>query len=82
MGALTLPIWSTSAWTEKFDNGLCTHFLPLFGLKSSHLINFRCEWTVCTHSLIGGYITDYSVNNWKVKSFSGSFQVRYKKLAT
>ena len=36
MGAFTPAIWSTIAWTEKFKNGLCTHFLRLHGLKSSH----------------------------------------------
>ena len=35
MGAFTPAIWSTIAWTEKFNNGLCTHFLQLRGLKSS-----------------------------------------------
>ena len=25
-GPFTLTIWSTLAWTEKFNNGLCTHF--------------------------------------------------------
>ena len=34
-------------WTEKFNNGLCTHFLQLCGLKSSRnssrLKNRRCE---------------------------------------
>ena len=33
--AFTPVIWSTIAWTEKFNNGLCTHFLRLHGLKSS-----------------------------------------------
>ena len=31
MGAFTPAIWSTIAWTEKFNNGLCTHFLRLRG---------------------------------------------------
>ena len=35
MGAFTPAIWSTIAWSEKFNNGLCTHFLRLRGLKSS-----------------------------------------------
>ena len=35
MGASTPVIWLTIAWTEKFNNGLCTHFLQLHGLKSS-----------------------------------------------
>ena len=26
MGAFTPVIWSTIAWTEKFNNRLCTHF--------------------------------------------------------
>ena len=47
MGAFTPAIWSTIVWTEKFSNGLCTHFLPLHGLKSSRnsscLKNRRCE---------------------------------------
>ena len=47
MGAFTPAIWSTIAWTEKFNNGLCTHFLWLRGLKSSRnssrLKNRRCE---------------------------------------
>ena len=47
MGAFTPVIWSTIAWTEKFNNGLCTHFLQLCGLKSSRnssrLKNHRCE---------------------------------------
>ena len=64
MGAFTPVIWSTIAWTEKFNNGLCTHFLRLRGLKSSHnsscLKNRRCElslntqcyqcWHFCTTS--------------------------------
>ena len=47
MGAFTPAIWSTIAWTEKFNNGLCTNFLGLRGLKSlrnsSCLKNRRCE---------------------------------------
>ena len=47
--AFTLAIWSTFAWAEKFNNGLCTHFSQLRGLKSSryssHLVNRRCEWS-------------------------------------
>ena len=47
MGTFTPVIWSTIAWTEKLNNGLCTHFLQLRGLKSSHnssrLKNCRCE---------------------------------------
>ena len=47
MGAFTPVIWSTIAWTEKFNNGLCTHFLRLRRLKisrnSSRLKNRRCE---------------------------------------
>ena len=47
MGAFTPAIWSTIVWTEKFNNGLCTHFLWLHGLKSSRnsscLKNRRCE---------------------------------------
>ena len=47
MGTFTHVIWSTIAWTEKFNNGLCTHFLQLCGLKSSRnsscLKNHRCE---------------------------------------
>ena len=43
-------ICSTFVWTEKFNNGLCTHFSGLHGLKSSgnssYLINCRCEWTL------------------------------------
>ena len=35
MGAFTPVIWLTIVWTEKFNNGLCTHFLGLHGLKSS-----------------------------------------------
>ena len=46
MGAFTPVIWSTIAWTEKFNNGLCTH-LRLHGLKSSRnsscLKNRKCE---------------------------------------
>ena len=29
MGAFTPAIWSTIAWTEKFNNGLCTHFFAI-----------------------------------------------------
>ena len=47
MGAFTPAIWSTIAWTEKFNNGLCTQFLRLRGLKSSckssRLKDHRCE---------------------------------------
>ena len=47
MGAFTPVIWSTIAWNEKFNNGLCIHFLQLHGLKSSRnssrLKNRRCE---------------------------------------
>ena len=39
--------------------------------NGSRLINSRCEWSLYTHSLIGRYITDYGVNNWKVKPFLG-----------
>ena len=39
-----------SSWAEKFSNGLCTHFLQLYGLKRSRnrsrLIHLRCEWTL------------------------------------
>ena len=43
MGAHSqLAIWSTLAWTEKFYNGLCTHFR----LKGSRLINHRWELTL------------------------------------
>ena len=49
MGAFTFYL-VIFAWTEKFNNGLCTNFLWLCGLKSSHnsssLINFGCEWTL------------------------------------
>ena len=45
-----LPCYlSTVAWTKKFSDGLCTHFLQLRGLNSSRnsslLINRQCEWT-------------------------------------
>ena len=47
IGAFTPAIWSTIAWTETFNNVLCTNFLRLCGLKSSHnssrLKNLRCE---------------------------------------
>ena len=47
MGAFTLAIWSTIGWTEKFNNGICTHLLLLHRLKSSRnsscLNNHRCE---------------------------------------
>ena len=47
MGAFTPVIWSTIAWTDKFNNGLCTQFLRLHGLKSSRnssgLKNRICE---------------------------------------
>ena len=37
-------------WTEKSNNGFCTHFLWLHGIKTSRnsacLINCRCEWTL------------------------------------
>ena len=53
MGAFTPAIWSTIAWTEKFNNGLCTHFLRLHGLKSSRnssrLKNRRCELSLKGH---------------------------------
>ena len=46
-GAFTPAIWSTIGWTEKFNNGLCTQFLQLCGMKSSRssscLKNRRCE---------------------------------------
>ena len=52
MGAFTPVIWSTIAWTEKFNNGLCTHFVRLHGLKSSRnssrLKNRRCELSLRT----------------------------------
>ena len=45
----TPAIWSTIAWTEKFNNGLCIHFLRLRRLKSScnssRIKNRRCELT-------------------------------------
>ena len=54
MGAFTPAIWSTIAWTEKFNNGLCTCFLRLCGLKSSRnssrLKNRRCELSLKAHS--------------------------------
>ena len=44
--SFTLAIWSTCVWTERFNNGLCTHFSRFCGLKSSRnssrLINHRC----------------------------------------
>ena len=47
MDAFTPVISSTIAWTEKLNNGLCTHFLRLRGLKTSRnsscLNNRRCE---------------------------------------
>ena len=47
MGAFKPVIWSTIVRIEKFNNGLCTHFLQLHGLKSSLnsscLKNCRCE---------------------------------------
>ena len=50
MAKFTLAIWSIFVWTEKFNDGFCTHFLLLCGLKSSHnnsrLINHWCEWTL------------------------------------
>ena len=55
MGAFTPAIWSAIAWTEKFNNGLCTHFLRLCGLKSSHnsscLNNRRCELSLIHYTL-------------------------------
>ena len=62
MGAFTPAIWSTIAWTEKFNNGLCTHFLRLRGLKSScnssRLKNRRCELSLKLRS----YLTSAFVN--------------------
>ena len=53
MSAFTPAIWSTIAWTEKFNNGSCTHFLQLHGLKSSRnssrLKNRRCELSLTPH---------------------------------
>ena len=34
------------AWTEKFNNGLCTDFSWFCGLNSFRLINRKCEWTI------------------------------------
>ena len=46
-------IWSTFTWAEKFNDGLCIHFLRLCGLKSScnssRLINRSCERTLTSH---------------------------------
>ena len=54
MGAFRPAIWSTIVWTEKFNNGLCTHFLRLHGLKSScnssRLKNRRCELSLKARS--------------------------------
>ena len=53
MGAFTPAIWSTIALTEKFSNGLCTHFLQMHGLKSacnsSRLKNHRCELSLTAY---------------------------------
>ena len=46
--------------TEKFNNGLCTHFARLRGLRSSRnsllrnsrLINLLCEWTLTPNKLL------------------------------
>ena len=55
MGAFTPAIWSTTAWTEKFNNGLCTHFLRLHRLKSSRnssrLKNRSCELSLMSSKL-------------------------------
>ena len=73
MDTFTLGIWSTFAWTEKFNNGLCTYFSQLHGLKSScnisPITNLRCDHKTCvrlvyikakvkTTSLPEGFIKD------------------------
>ena len=49
-GTFALTNWSTFVWTDKFNNGLCTHFLRFHGLKispnSSHPINRKCKCTL------------------------------------
>ena len=54
IGAFTPAIWSTIAWTEKFNNWLCTHFLRFHGLKSSRnssrLKNRRCELSLIEYN--------------------------------
>ena len=58
MGTFTPVICSTIAWTEKFNNGLCTHFLRLHELKrsrnSSRLKNLRCELSLKPRTPIMG----------------------------
>ena len=53
-GTFTPAIWSTFAWTEMFNNGLCIHFPRLRGATKSHnssrLINRRCEWAIRVRS--------------------------------
>ena len=57
VGGFTLASWSTSAWIEKFNNGLFTHFSWLHVLKSIcdslRLINRWYEWTLeaCSHGV-------------------------------
>ena len=59
MGAFTPAIWSTIAWTEKFNNGLCTHFSRLHGLKSSR--NSSClKYRRCELSLKHGNQSRFS----------------------
>ena len=64
MGTFTPVIWSTIAWTEKFNNGLYTHFLRLRGLKSSrnssHLNNRRCELSLMHMSIC---LTQHRLDN-------------------
>ena len=77
-GAFTPTIRSTIVWTEKFNNGLCIHFLRLRGLKSSRnssrLNNRRCELSlsvygcmfVCLHiTLLGMAHTEIKGARWR-----------------
>ena len=70
VGGFTLAIWSTSAWIEKFNNGLFTHFSWLHGLKStcdsSHLINRWCEWTLeaCVTVTAISLSSTFNVSSW------------------
>ena len=54
-GHIHTCFWSTFVLCEKFNNGLCTHFLQLHGLKSSRnssrLINCKCKWILTSQQL-------------------------------
>ena len=66
MGTFTPAIWSTITWTEKFNNGLCTHFLRLRGLKSSRnssrLKNRRCELSLSDRWLAAISVSLFEMN--------------------